>query len=207
MKRISDFGYRISVEWRPFRQFNERPGNPTSDIRHPFSSILAVALCVCLLGVSALPAGCKRRDKKIRVQQTDEDTATLASVIQMGDPKVAVQLLNGFFNIESNSWRWTMGKFAVALRPPRNASVKGATLHLKFVLPEAVLSKIKTTSISAKVGSVVLSPETYTQPGEFDYSRDVDPKLLSGEVVNVEFSMDKYLTAGMLESRELGVIA
>ena len=166
----------------------------------------AVALCVCLLGVAALP-GCRRRDKKIRVQQTDEDMPTLASVIQMGDPKAAQQLLNGFYNIESNTWRWTMGKFAVALRPPRNASVKGSTLHLKFVLPEAVLSKIKTTSISAKVGTVTLSPETYTQAGEFDYSREVDPKLLSGEVVNVEFNMDKFLTAGMVESRELGVIA
>ena len=166
------------------------------------SRLLAVALCVCLL-----PAGCKRRDRKIRVQQTDEDTATLASVIHMGDPKVAPQLLNGFFNIESDSWRWTMGKFAVALRPPRNAAVKGATLHLKFVLPEAVISKIKTTSISAKVGTVTLSPETYTQPGEFDYSRDVDSKLLTGESVNVEFTMDKFLTAGMVEARELGVIA
>ena len=50
--------------------------------------ISAVALCVCLLGVAALP-GCRRRDKKIRVQQTDEDMPTLASVIQMGDPKAA----------------------------------------------------------------------------------------------------------------------
>jgi len=165
----------------------------------------AVALGVFLLSLAA--PGCRRRDKKIRVQQTDEDMPTLASVIQMGDPKAESQLLNGFYNIESNTWRWTMGKFAVALRPPRNASVKGATLHLKFVLPEAVLSKIKTTSISAKVGTVTLSPETYTQPGEFDYSREVDPKLLSGEVVNVEFNMDKFLTAGMVESRELGVIA
>ena len=168
---------------------------------------LAVALCVCLLGAAALPSGCKRRDKKIRVQQTDEDFATLASVIQMGDPKMTPQLLNGFYNIESSTWRWTMGKFAVTLRPPRNASVKGATLHFKFVLPEAVLSKIKTTTISAKVSGETLSPETYTKPGEYDYSREVDGKLLAGESVNVEFSMDKFLTAGMVESRELGVIA
>jgi hypothetical protein len=70
-----------------------------------------------------------------------------------------------------------------------------------------VISKIKTTSISAKVGTVTLSPETYTQAGEFDYSRDVDSKLLTGESVNVEFSMDRFLTAGMVESRELGLIA
>src|SRR5256885_1440371 len=124
-----------------------------------------LATGVLLLAVCLLPGGCKRRDKKIRVQQTDEDSATLASVIHMGDPKATPQLLKGFYNIESNAWRWSMGKFAVALRPPRDASIKGATLHLKFVLPEAVLSKIKTTSISASVNGTGLAPETYTQAG------------------------------------------
>src|SRR6266568_3169366 len=143
IKRISDFGFRISVEWRPFRKRSEHPGNPKSEIRNPlFSRRMAIALAVCLL----LPAGCRNRDRKIRVQQTDEDTATLASVIHMGDPKAAPQLLSGFYNIEENAWRWTMGKFAVALRPPRNASVRGATLHLKFVIPPAVIEKVKTTS-------------------------------------------------------------
>src|SRR5881409_1347371 len=108
-----------------------------------FSSRRRAAL---LVGVCLLAGGCKRRDKKIHVQQTDEDSATLASVIHMGDPKAAPQLLKGFYNIEENAWRWTMGRFAVALRPPRNASIRGATLHLKFVIPEAVLSKIKSTT-------------------------------------------------------------
>jgi hypothetical protein len=167
---------------------------------------LAIAIGVAALGVCLLMGGCKRREKKIRVQQTDEDSATLASVIHMGDPKAAPQLLKGFYNIEANAWRWSMGKFSVALRPPRNASIKGATLHLKFVLPEAVFAKIKTTSISASINGTSLSPETYTQPGEFDYSREVDGRLLPGEAVNVEFSMDKFLTAGMVEQRELGII-
>jgi hypothetical protein len=160
---------------------------------------LAIASGVLLLG------GCKRR-KKITVQQTDEDSATLASVIHMGDAKAAPQLLKGFYNIEENAWRWSMGKFAVALRPPHGASTKGATLHLKFVLPEAVLSKVKTMSISATVNGTGLAPETYTQAGEFDYSREVDGKLLPGEAVNVEFTLDKFLPAGMVEQRELGVI-
>jgi hypothetical protein len=171
-------------------------------IEHYLTRRAAIALGVCLL-----LAGCKSRDKKIRVQQIDEDGATLASVIHMGDPKVAPQLLKGFYNIEENSWRWTAGKFAVALRPPRNAATKGATLHFKFVIPDAVLSRIKTTSLSASVNGTSLSPESYTQTGEFDYQRDVDGKLLAGDAVNVEFTMDKFLTAGMVEDRELGLIA
>ena len=86
-----------------------------------------------------------------------------------------------------------MGQFSVALRPPRNAALNGAVLHFKFVLPEAVLSKVKTVSLSASVNGTALSPETYTQAGEFDYSRDVDAKLLAGDAVNVEFTLDKFL--------------
>jgi hypothetical protein len=160
-----------------------------------------------VLLVCPLPAACKRRERKIRVQQTEEDVTMLTSVVRMGDPKAAPQLLKGFYNIESNSWRWTAGTFAVALRPPRKAALLGATLHFHFVLPEAILSKLKTLSLSAKVNGTPLSPETYTKQGEFDYSRDIDGKLLAGEAVNVEFSLDKFVPAGMIEDRELGVIA
>jgi hypothetical protein len=163
--------------------------------------ILATTLAVCLL-----LAGCKR-DRKIRVQQTEEEGVSLASVISFGDARAAPQLLKGFYGIEEKAWRWTMGQFSVALRPPRNAALKGATLHFKFTLPEAVLSKVKTVSLSASVNGTALSPETYTQAGAFDYSRDVDAKLLAGDAVNVEFTLDKFLPAGMVETRELGVIA
>ena len=166
------------------------------------NSFWIVALVVCLLF-----SGCKRRERKVRIQQTDEESATLASVIHMSDPKAAPQLLKGFHDIEEGAWRWTMGKFAVALRPPRNAAIKGATLHLRFTLPEAVISRVKAVSLAAVVNGASLSPETYTKAGEFDYSRDVDGKLLPGEAVNVEFTLDKFLPAGMIEQRELGVIA
>lgn len=163
---------------------------------------LATVLVVCLL-----LTGCKHRDRKIRVQQTEEDGVAMASVISLGDPRAAPQLLKGFYGIEEKAWRWTMGQFSVALRPPRNAALNGAVLHFKFVLPEAVLSKVKTVSLSASVNGTALSPETYTQSGEFDYSRDVDAKLLTGDAVNVDFTLDKFLPAGTVETRELGVIA
>ncbi len=133
---------------------------------HSSLSRLVILLGVCLL----LLSGCKQRERKIRLQQTDEDAATLASVIHMADPRIAPQLLTGFYTVESNAWRWTMGKFAVALRPPRNAAV-------------------------------------YTQAGENEYLRDVDAKLLAGEAVNVEFTLDNFVPAGVIEQRELGVIA
>lgn len=160
---------------------------------------------VALAGLAA--AGCKRRERKIRVQQTEEDAAVLTSNVRMGDPHAAPQLLKGFYAIENNSWRWTAGSFAVALRPPRNAMLNGATLHFRFALPDAILAKAKTVTLSASVNGTALAPETYTTAGDFDYKRDVNAKLLAGEAVNIEFHMDHFVPAGAIEDRELGVIA
>jgi len=168
-----------------------------------FSSRRVIALCVFVF----LLCGCRSRQKKLAVQQTDEDGATLATMIFMGDTKSAPQLLKGFHTIEEGGWRWTTGKFAVALRPPRNAAVRGAILHLKFALPEAVLAKLQKVTLTAAVGGTPLPPETYTKSGDFDYAREVDRNLLGTDAVNVEFTLDKFLPAGMIEQRELGVIA
>ncbi|MBI3473849.1 MAG: hypothetical protein HY013_21035, partial [Candidatus Solibacter usitatus] len=143
---------------------------------------------------------------KIRVQATDEESASLASIVHTADPKTAPQLLKGFHAVEQNAWRWTMAKFAVALRPPKDAARKGAVLTLKFAVPDPVISRLKTVSLSAAVGGTPLSPETYTQAGEFTYTREVDARLLTGEAVNVEFTVDKAIPPGEVDQRELAVI-
>jgi hypothetical protein len=168
---------------------------------HPLWTRRKAALSVCLL----LLGGCKRR-KRAGVAVTDEEGGALASVIYMADPKTAPQLLKGFHAIESNAWRWTMGHFAVALRPPRNSAVNGARLRLKFSIAEALIARAKQVTLSASVAGAPLAPETYTQAGEFEYVRDVDPKLLAGEAVNVEFALDNFIPSGAIEDRELGLI-
>ena len=161
-----------------------------------------LALGVCLLPL----AGCKRR-KRAGVAVTDEEGGALASVIYMADPKTAPQLLTGFHAIESNAWRWTMGRFAVALRPPRNSAVRGARLRLKFSIADALIARAKQVTLSARVAGAPLAPETYTQSGEYEYVREVDPKLLAGDAVNIEFALDHFIPSGAIEDRELGLIA
>ena len=139
--------------------------------------------------------------------QTDEEAPRLATMVAMNDPKTATQLISGWYPAETNSWRWTAGHFAVMLRPPLGAAQSGAVLKFKFTLPDAVLSKVKTTSLSATVNGAPLSPETYTQSGEFTYTRDVPASALAGDSAKVEFALTKYLPAGAIETRELGVIA
>jgi hypothetical protein len=147
---------------------------------------------------------CNRRDRA-RVQ-TDEESPALASVIHAADPRASHQMLKGWHDVEQNSWRWTQSKFSVLLHPPRDAARDGAVLQLQFSLPQVSISKLKTISLSAAVAGKPLSPETYTLAGDYTYSRDVPPDLLTGDAVTVEFTLDKALPPNPSDQRELGLI-
>lgn len=163
---------------------------------------LVVCGCAALLLAAA---GCKPRDK-IRTQATEEAPAELASVIRMGDPKATVQLLRGFHAVEGNAWRWTMGKFAVTLRPPATAAQNGAVLKVRFTLPEAVTSRLGPVALAGAVNGVPLVPQRFERAGEHTYSRDVPASALAAEAVTCEFAVDKVLPAGAVDQRELALV-
>lgn len=159
-----------------------------------------VLICFCL-SVS----GC-RQPERVRLKPTEEEPPGLASTIQSSDPKVAVQFVRGFHAIE-NGWRWTMGKFAITLKPPRGAAQNGARLRFQFVLPDPVFSRTGPVTLSARAGSTELPSQKYTQAGNQSYEQDVPAVALAGDTVTIEFALNKYLAAGQVEGRELGVIA
>ncbi|MGC9948161.1 MAG: hypothetical protein ABSF64_17490 [Bryobacteraceae bacterium] len=167
-----------------------------------FSSMRRPAILLLTLALAS--AGCQRR-KRVNVE-TVEETPVLASVVATADPHAAAQLIGGFYGVEQNSWRWTSGRFSVLLRPPRSAAAKGALLQLKFSVPDVSISKLKGVSLSASVNGTALAPESYTQAGQFTYSRDVPPNLLAGDAVRVDFSLDKTIPPGASDRRELGVV-
>ncbi len=167
-------------------------------LRYPV--LLLIAACVI-----ALP-GCKRKEK-VPVQLTEEETsAGLVSMVQVADPQASQQLLKGWHGVEQGAWRWTMGQFSVLLRPPQTAATKGAVLQLKLAVPDPVIAKLQSITLSAKVNDVALAPESYTKPGEYTYSREVPAKALQGEAAEVQFTLDKVLPPGAADARELGVI-
>jgi len=157
-----------------------------------------------IASLAFVPLACRSHSRVI--VQTEEEGPTLATIVHVADPRAATQLLSGFYGVEQNSWRWTAGKFSVVLRPPRTAVAKGATLQLKFSVPEVVIVKLKAMSLSASVNGTPLSPESYTQPGEFTYTRDVPANLLVGESAKVDFSLDKTMPPSGGDQRELGVV-
>jgi hypothetical protein len=162
-------------------------------------------IVLAALAVSLALAGCRSK-QKVKVQATEEEAPSLATSIHMGDPRVAPQLITGFYGIEDNSWRWSAGKFAVLLRPPRTAAQKGAILQLKFALPDAIIGPLKSVSITPTINGTALPSETYTKSGEYTYAKEVPPNLMAGDAVKVEFALDKALPPTGADQRELGLV-
>jgi len=71
---------------------------------------------------------------------------------------------------------------------------------------ETLIDRVKTSTLTAQIGGTKLSPESFTQPGSFTFVRDVPAKLLQEDSVRVDFALDRFLPAGSVDGRELGLV-
>jgi hypothetical protein len=165
-------------------------------------------LCWALL----LLAGCPSNEPELAQPQGGTEQAQAApegllSSVHMADPRAIPQLLEGFHALEQGAWRWTARKFSVALLPPPGATQQ-AQLELKFSIPDAVIARLQTVSLTARVNGVEVGSETYDKPGEYTLTKPVPASALQvGEAVKAEFELDKALPPGEADKRELGVVA
>jgi hypothetical protein len=162
-----------------------------------------------LLAASALGwVGCS--NNKVPVKDTVEEAPTapkLLPAVDMGDPKAEKQLLSGFYAIEANAWRWTGKDFSVALRAPVGSAAQGATLDFELSVPEAAIEKLHNVALSATVNGTALAPETYSKEGMASYRRELAPNLFTGDLVRVDFHLDKAMPPANGDMRQLGVVA
>jgi len=161
----------------------------------------SLPLVVCIL-LSTLFTSCRIKKKAVK----SEDDGGLVSVINVADPRGSVQLTRGFHGLEHQSWRWTMKNFTVSLRPPPGSSRNGATLELKFNVPEVMVNRLGAITLDARIFGVDLGPQTYATAGDYVYSRTIPANALSSDAVAVEFAVDKGLPPTLQDIRELAVI-
>lgn len=161
--------------------------------------LIGAGILACVL----LAPACRRALPEVEVNEDQNQPA--ASVVSAANPRTAGQFLSGFHQVEENSYRWTERKFSVILQPPAGAAQKGAALELKFHVSEPVIARRKAVTLSASAEGTPLAPQTYDRAGDYVYSRDVPASAVSGGTMKIDFSLDRFLAAGEVESRELGV--
>ncbi|MGE5567495.1 MAG: hypothetical protein ACM3S5_00515 [Rhodospirillales bacterium] len=163
---------------------------------------LILALAAAALAVA--PLACRRPQP--RVEPIEDGNQPALSSLHAANLRAATQFLAGVHELENNTYRWTQRRFSVVLQPPEGAAQAGARLELRFVLPESVISRRKAVTLSAAVEGQALEPETYTAEGEYVYLRDVPASAFAEASVKADFELDKYLAAGEVETRELGIL-
>lgn len=112
------------------------------------------------------------------------------------------ELIRGWHALEYGCWRWTEREFAASLRAPDKMRPR---LKLHFFLPEAVVNRLGAVSLAASVDGTPLEPETYTQPGEYVFARNL-PGQAAGRPLLVEFRLDRALPPDEEDPRERGII-
>jgi len=162
-----------------------------------------------LLPAILLTSACSGKNGRTAVQNDEGEPAAKApivSLLKMNDPAAKDQLLRGVYGLESGTWRWTGGNFAVVLKTPPGASDKGATLTLNLVVSDAVLKQVHSQSLTAAIGNKTLKSEKYLDPGGHTFTADIPAASLTGDTVTIDFSLDNALPPGPTDRRELGVI-
>lgn len=165
--------------------------------------LLALGL---VLALALAPLGCKREPRNTKVVAAEGEAYTLASTVRASEPSQEPQLLDGFYGVEANSWRWTAKQFRVVLRPPIGAAQSGATLSMALTVPQVAIDHAKSLTLAASVEGTALPPETYTKSGQYEFKRDVPASALSKPAVRIQFSLDNAIPPTGAERRELGII-
>jgi hypothetical protein len=162
-----------------------------------------ISWCALAVALALAPSGCKQKKS-----ETGAGTAPapMASIVRMNDSRVAGQLLSGFYGIENGAWRWTAKQFTLALATPAGAAQRGAVLELKLTVPPVTIQRLQKVELSANVNGSALPAETYTEPGQFSYRREISGAVLAGNSARIAFQLDKAMAPSGADLRELGVI-
>jgi SAM-dependent methyltransferase len=134
----------------------------------------------------------------------DRDERAYCLLESRACPAYSVKLLEGWHPLEQNSFRWTSRNFSIELR--KTLPLEARTFRMKFHLPEAVVRASGPITLRAKVNGTDFSPETFAKEGEYSYAIDLGRRISKGGPVRIDFSVDKAMTAGELDSRELALI-
>jgi hypothetical protein len=143
---------------------------------------------------------------------SNEDVAQIQPVVHsrsftMRNPDETRQLAAGFYGVENSDWRWTAGEFSVVLASPRGASTRGAHLVFEFDIPDVIMRRTGPVTLTAYLNEAEIGTTAYTGTGTQRFYAVAPPKLFKQTPVVIDFHLDRSVPGGVLDDRELGVVA
>lgn len=106
----------------------------------------------------------------------------------MNDLRVAPQLGMGFYSIEEGGWRWMAKEARLMLRAPESPK---AQFEVRLTLPKGQVSTQGAMSLSVLFNDKPFADTTYTVDGDYTFTKDVPPGLLTQAPVQVTLRWNK----------------
>jgi tRNA (mo5U34)-methyltransferase len=122
---------------------------------------------------------------------------------KFSDPAVNILYGKGWHAIEKDGWRWTERKFSVRLESSRH--VEANQVQVKLFVPDSVLAAFGCVTLHAIANGIDLPPESYDEPGEYQYVRPLPISTGEGDV-RIDFRLDQALPPDAADGRERGII-
>jgi tRNA (mo5U34)-methyltransferase len=110
--------------------------------------------------------------------------------------RYAVNLLEGWHELEQSSFRWTKKHFAIELHHPPSAGFSTLRLAFHTATPEPV-------TLAATVNGIAVAPSTYAAEGEHSYAIPLSGR--PSEPVRVDFTADQNVHVAS-DGRELAIL-
>jgi hypothetical protein len=129
------------------------------------------------------------------------DTIGQGSSQDSAQKSIAPEKLDGLHPPETGGWRWTKRQFAVTF-----GGSGAARLILQVYVPDASIQKLGQLTLTARLGDHNLAPQTFHQPGQYSFERDIPAGWMKSSGNRFDFSLDKAIPPSAADVRELGII-
>jgi hypothetical protein len=110
------------------------------------------------------------------------------------------ELLEGWHQAERSGWRWTERRFSARFKQMGNTRTK---LALGVYVPPEILERVGPLTLIVGINGQTVTPVLFESSGEHHVVRSLEGA--KGDI-QVEFELDKCLSASPDDTRELGII-
>ena len=135
------------------------------------------------------------------VIEIQPDTVGYGGSQESARKSIVPEKLEGFYPPEPGGWRWTKRQFAVIFAGPG-----AARLILQVYIPDASIQKLGQVKLTARLGDHDLGSQTFRQPGQYTFERDVPAGWMKPGGNRFDFSLDKAVPPSAADERELGIV-
>jgi len=145
--------------------------------------------------------GCQSDSDPIHPEADERMFVLLKSRVRY--PELQVRPLDGWYEPEQDSWRWTAKRFSLEVVLPLEQPVMGFSLSIN--VPEGVAEDTQSITVSCSIRGERVGSATYEAPGPVEFTGKFPPFAAHEPILRLEFCVNSSFGVPSGDLRELGI--